>query len=657
MEELLSSKSFSWSDFPIVSKESKNENKTSSFDWNDFPKVKEERNIPVENEQPKESWGRVAAQVPRNIAAGLGDVLDLPLMGINYGLNKAGVESQIPYPGHKIAEGIDYLTGGYTSPQTPRERMLESGTRAASSVASGYGLGSKLAGLGIKGLSKVGRGFAKINPITKSNLAATGAGGLAQQVYTEEGGELPGALISGLGADMAVRAALSPFNRRNLATAFKTNPKAIESFQGMGSQPTLGQVSNSPYIKTLENAFKELPGTKLKDIYSKQYETVKDILGPGSQKLAMTELEAGKDIKKGLINYKEKVSDITESLKQKIIDKVEHSGSDLVDVTHSFESFEKMLNKLKTPAAKERLLKSPLGKNYKNLIKHTVGQQNKVPLTDLMEFRTSLFDEISKGEAGSVSKGRLNRLRGTLNDDIKSYMKPIGASTDWNQYNKFYTDYALYRKPHVLLAEEVPHLEAHKIFDSITQGNKIDRPLLEAVYASQNKTGQKEIMDAIIQKMGGDDPHLFTKRFEYQPKETQQILLSPLSDPMKEKFKSVMNTVNIFKEFAKYGNPSRTAVTQAAMKYGPLGAFMGGEYIRSHDIENTIWAGVLSSAVPIALSRGVLTNPKFIKWAYAGSQMSPKRMENHIKGLQGILGRPAYQEIKNAISMEKREQK
>jgi hypothetical protein len=607
---------------------------------------------------PEGSYLRMAAQIPRNIASGAMGLGDLASMAANYGLRKAGVNYQFGYPGEEVARGIDTLTGGYTTPQTSGERLAESGTKAIADTLAQAATGAGLAGTAVKGAAKLGRGLAKINPTNPAALAATGAGATAGQAYNEanpsNGNNLEnfaGSLGAGLAADIATRTALGALNPRSMANVLKINPKSVEAFHGMGVNPTLGQASDHPLIKSAENIIKNIsPTSELRDATAKQYEHMVETLGPGAKGLAHTEQEAGKNIKSAFKEYGRRASDVTEKLKNQYMKKVAKAPTDLVDVTDSLHYFEKLEHELGTAAAKSELKNTPIGKQYESLRRRALENRGTVPLNDLEEFRRKLFDEISKGELGSVSKGRLTQLRGKLNDDIKDYMHGIGASKEWNRYNKFYSQWAEKRKPHLVEAKEVPDFEANKIFDSIGHSGKLDRSLLDTVYASQKKNTQKETLDSLIQKMGKKgneyDVHLLAKRISNQPKETRDLLFKPLSVPMKNKIESVIHSIDKMKELAAYGNPSRTAYTQYGIEGAKMLGATGLSALMGHSPTDAFWTYALGSALTVAVSKGMFANPRFINWAYKGTKIkNPKAMEYHIKGLKGILGRPAYQEI------------
>lgn len=630
--------------------------------------------VPITEGNPKKEpfdmWGAVkdsakdalrkTAQIPRNIVAGAGDILDLPIMAANYGLKSAGVKSQIPHVGQGLAEGIDTLTGGYTKPTTDNERTIEAVTRAISSIPSGALAGAKLAATGIKGVSKLGRGLQKINPIEGTNLAGTGAGALAGHAYNEENpGDIAGTLGSGLAADFATRAAMGLGSKKNWAKALKINPESAESFKEMGVSPTLGQISDNPLVKRAENTLKSIGfSSKLRNSYDEQYKKMIDILGPGAQGLAQTELEAGKAIKKSMADYSQKHKRVFSKLEKSYMDKVRQHNK-LVDVKDSLHFVEKLEHELQTNRGVSDFRKTPLGKEYESLSARASQNNGAVPFLDLKRFKKKLDNLISKSEIGNVDEAELMQLKDHINKNISKYMEGIGASKQWSKRNKYYSEYAEKRKEHLLDARTTPKNKANEIFDSIGYSGEIDRNLLDTIYASQKKSAQSQTTDSLFQKMGKNgnkqDVHLFAKRFSAQAPETKDLLLSSKPKPQREKIKAVIHSIDTIKDMAKFGNPSGTAYTEALIKSGYLGAVATYDLATGNSVPDAAWHYALLAAGSSAIARGMFTNPKFINWALKGAKMTPKARVHHIAGIKGILGRPVYQEIKNALSGDNRE--
>ncbi len=635
----------------------------NSSDWSSGLKTRSVRNNT--EKEPFNLWNAVkesasetlkkTAQVPRNVAAGAGDILDLPIMAANYGLRSASVKSQIPHVGQGIAEGIDTLTGGYTKPTTSEERTAETVTRALSGIPAGAFTGAKLAATGIMGLSKLGRGLQKINPIEKTNLAGTAAGALAGHDYSESNPEdFIGSLGTGLAADFATRTAMGLASKKNWAKALKINPESAESFKEMGVSPTLGQISDNPLVKRTENTLKSIGfSSKLRNSSDEQYKKMLEILGPGAQGLAQTELEAGKAIKKSMADYSQKHRKVFSKLEKSYMDKI-NQHHNLVDVTDSLHFVKKLEHELRTNRGVSDFKKTPLGKEYESLSARASQNNGAVPFLDLKRFKKKLDNLISKSEIGNVDEAELMQLKDYINKDITDYMEGIGASKKWSRRNKYYAEYAEKRKEHLLDARTTTKNKANEIFDSIGYSGNLDRDLLDTIYASQKKSAQNQTTDSLFQKMGKKgneyDIHLFAKRFSAQPKETQDILLRSKSEPMRKKIKAVVHSIDTIKDLAKFGNPSGTAYTEALIKSGYLGAAVAHKVITGESIPDSAWHYALLAAGSSAVARGMFTNPKFINWALKGAKMSPKARVHHIAGIKGILGRPVYQEIRNALS-------
>lgn len=495
------------------------EEKNNHSEWSAGLKTRSERNIPQKNSF--DTWGAVkdsaqdalrkTAQIPRNVAAGVGDILDLPIMAANYGLRSAGVNSQIPHVGQGIAEGIDTLTGGYTKPQASDERLTEAVTRAVSGIPAGALAGAKLASTGIKGISKLGRGLQKINPIEGTNIAGTGAGALAAHSYNESNPEdFFGTLGSGLAADMATRTAMGLVNKRNWANALKINPEAAEFFKEMELNPTLAQVSDSNTVKHFENIFKNTNfDNKITNRYADQYEKMSDIIGPASQNRSKTALQTGMAAKKSMKEYSKEVDSHTKELRKHWEDKLDKHGDPNIDVTNSLSTYEKIAGDLdikiernpktgkfkqygKDPIS-ELFANSPMGKAYETLRGSAENNNSRVSIKKLEVFRKHLYDQIYSLPPKDNTRRQLTLLVSQINRDIGDYMKRIGAENDWNEYNRYYSNHAELRKPHLADAEGTPkhlaHVIANKFFDEVE-----GRSLIDTVYVSQKKPQQESVI-------------------------------------------------------------------------------------------------------------------------------------------------------------------
>jgi len=234
---------------------------------------------------------RIVAQLGRNVAAGVGDVADLPALPFElgrYGYKKArhalGHEEEepefgkwLPGLGEKIAHGIDVATKGYTKPRTHSERLAESLTRGVVGLPVGAGVGSIAAKIPLKALSMSGKGLHRISHPTLGNIAATAGGTGAAHEYQEQM-EKPsalGSMLSGLGGSIlggatlpAARTAVNVLSRspqntvaNRVGKAFKVEPELYERGIKLGLEPSIGMASSSPSAMGIELKLAKHPKT------------------------------------------------------------------------------------------------------------------------------------------------------------------------------------------------------------------------------------------------------------------------------------------------------------------------------------------------------------------------------------------------------------
>lgn len=278
-----------------------------------------------ESEEPAESGlaktGRYMAQGARNIAAGVGDVADMPFAladmatyPIRYAARKAAdvvmggepLEQRafgkyIPGIGEHVAQGIDTATGGYTAPRTGGEKVTAAVTRGLAGLPAGGGAatlitkGAKyLPAITKAGAEKVAKGLSRISAPTAGNIGSTAGSSAASQAYMNANPEDNGlgAFISGaaggIGGQKGARAVrntavqspwMAAANR--VGKTLRINP---EKAAAMGDLPySLGDVIDNKFTKGIQNKLDWAPiasGTMGK-FYQKQGKAIRGKLGVG----------------------------------------------------------------------------------------------------------------------------------------------------------------------------------------------------------------------------------------------------------------------------------------------------------------------------------------------------------------------------------------
>ena len=250
---------------------------------------------------------RALSQGARNVAAGVGDVLDVPFLPIEaarYGIKKAGhaiapkyvsdtqFGESLPHIGEKVARKIDELTGGYTAPRNSGERLRESTQRALTSLPAGLGFGTALKAM--PAMAKLGKGLTNISMPTAGNIGATAGGAAAAQQYAESSADpsllgsmgygLLGSTLGGVSAPMLTRVLTTPTKdlaAKAVGRAANFSPEKYARVKELGLAPTLGITSDSPIAPWMEGALSKYPGTskKMYDVFNKRESALARKLG------------------------------------------------------------------------------------------------------------------------------------------------------------------------------------------------------------------------------------------------------------------------------------------------------------------------------------------------------------------------------------------
>ncbi len=277
--------------------------------WEKFQTQEQPQGKPWEKfgatEQPKMSMGEAAFTTATN-PLGFGDEI------------KAG-----------IAAGVAKLFGGaatqnidigdlYREARTSERAKLEKArqdrplTSFAGQMFSDVGVAGKA--LGASGLAEQGFGAA-----VKGGAALGGASALGE---TEDltnipqtlkdvaggvvaGGVLGGAVQKAIPAAQNAIPAMSGIAKKGLQKAFGVKPEAVKTFQELGIEPTLADVSNSA---GLQNFIKDVPlaGKPITEALQKQVNDISWQIQNVSKSQGGTYAQAGKEIIKGAENIIEK---------------------------------------------------------------------------------------------------------------------------------------------------------------------------------------------------------------------------------------------------------------------------------------------------------------------------------------------------------------
>lgn len=624
-------------------------------------------NEAISQQQPStfQQIAQPLASGARSIAASLGDASDMFINNPINAVGKAlGKDELLPSVGNTIASGIDTATGNYTRPETPRQKVIESAIRGVGSLIPGVAGGNIIAKGGSQLAQQIGKGISGISEVSPANVLGTGTGAALTEGILQNNPEntIQAATTGILGnlAGQTVGSLISPGGRARAAgKALAVNPKKVQNFKDTGIDPTLGDVSDSNIVKGYQKIAEHTPGSShiTHKTRQGQLEQIGENLGKGARGEAFSEKEAGELAKEGLKNYKEKGNQVTAQLKDRYLRHLDDNSA--IEMNKPLDFYLKTLTKVKSTRMRDEIAKSPLGKEMQKIAQTAHEFGGKIPWSDAEAIRTQLLDLITKqGSVGSISKGQLEHLRGLLNQEMGDYMKSIGPSAikDWNRYNKFYSNWANKRKPLLDKAEDIHNSSAEKVFSEIIRGKKPDHQSLETINNALKDNQRKDFWDTMVNRLGqnrvGDwNANEFQKNYKKLQKETKDQLKLPLSKTSKEKFDKVMDAIGDMKLTESMANTSKTEYTKQLIDI----AKTGGAATAGYAAFGTVLPVLSALGTTHALTKGMLTNPKFINWAAKGLTLkNPLQWGHHLGSGQQYLGKVGLQEMKEIINHYKK---
>lgn len=629
----------------------------------------------IKVEEPS-NIGQSLARGAKNVGAGLLEIPDLiasPLReGINLGAKALGSNYRMLPMSDSFSEGIDKLTGGYTSEKTPSHKTEAAITRSLASLPGGLGAASIVAKGAGKGAKALGNFLTQSSKVTPSNIAGTAAtSGLMQESLNEDPENLLGAMGRGLigGIGVSKMTSLPPLLTkkgreislqnlgRNIGQKLKVSPSAIEDFYEAGINPTLVDVSTGKIPKMSSHLLGHLPGSshtieQAKDLQRKQI--LEGIFPEGKEHLSRAEASA-------LTHKGAKAYHAAESSKhKKLFSQMEKDISSLPDTNVSpistFKFLEDSISNFKSPKMYENFKKSPVGHQLMELHQEARNHNGFLPYEYLKEELNSINDKISThGLIGKKSQGQLKTLASHIEKDIdrdlgqklKSYSPD--AYVNWKKAKAVYRQFA---------QEDIPNL--NELYKSNKKGatdaflNLITnvKKGAEKVKISFNELPPHEKIDLAnsVHKHLGDVDGKFSalkwvRNFNKLDEPAKNILLSPLTKNRRYKLEKIADVMDHLRGTINEANTSKSGYYASLSALGGAGVHAIGSALHGNIFPAAmIGSGLLANK----LGAEALTNPKVVDFIYNGMRMKSLAHFNqhlarasHIKDLPKTLVREA----------------
>lgn len=572
------------------------------------------------------------------------------------------VERQSPRFGSTLGEIDQGLTQvGLPQPENRTEQISGTLQRGLAGAATGIGLGGSLANSASPVASGVGT-VLQSRPAVQAAGAVTGglsaeaakeagAGELGQFAAGLAGGMAPG--FVGSGAPMTVRGAFRGGEEGRQQVA-----NNLQSFEKVGTTPTVGQATEGRATRGLESLLSRTPGAAGR--LTQKAEMQADDLSAAIEKRASQLMQktsgekAGRAIDKsirgegGFIeNFKAQQKKLYDALDEHV------PQNTRVDVSNTREAL-KALNadipgapavseffknaKIKgieaalksdtegvssvraNPEYADAFKNAKLSKEDQGLVEDFLVD-GKLPYEALKKLRTLVGNEISDSTiASDVPRSKWKALYGALSEDMgKAVEGNPKAQAAWLRANN-YTKAGMARIEAIdSVVDKSGGPEA--IFRAATSNTREGATTLRAVMQSVDDQGKKMISATVLRRLGIAKPgaqnelgekfstETFLTNWNNLSKEAKATLFDRYGPKYRDDIDQIAKVTSNLREGSKvFRNPSGTeqASAQAATVGGFAISALTGQYKTA--------AGIASIAGLANLNARLMTNPNFVRW-------------------------------------------
>lgn len=623
----------------------------------------------------QQQFGRAAGLTGRAILKGVAAVPDIFIDPLTNLANRILPESMQQTNASGLVDYFVNKVGGQT-PETAGERVYSDVISGASGALTGVGAGRQL----VNAASPVAQGVGRVLSSQPGLQAASGATGSGAASATREAGGGVGAqtgagLLGGLtpagitsGTQAAVRGLL-----RGGESGRQRVAQNIQAFQQAGTNPSVGQATESGLMRGAEQTLSRLPGGA--GVMNRRAQQQAEEIGAGLEQTAAglsqrtTAGEAGRSVQRGVQGaggFIEQRRQVANQLYNDVdrympaatavpLTNTQASLAKLTGLTPGAESTTAMLNNPKLTQIKNALGEDLLAAQA------TTGQQA-IPYEAVKELRTRVGAMLQGSELiADVPKAELKQLYGALSRDLEAAAAAAGpeAKRAVDRANNYWK--ALQGRVDVLDAAINKNGGPEKVFNALWSGAKDGDTTLRAVMQSLPKEGQRDLTAAFVRRLGRANPGAQTAdgdAFSSQTFLTNWNRLSPeakrtLFDRHGPMFSANMDRIakvasNLREGSSTFANPSGTAAA---------GAQIAGitSFVTSLATGNPgLAAGIAATAGGSNLWARAMTNPRFVAWLAEQTKTPVGAIPAQMTVLRGIAERQKEPELAEVADLIER---
>jgi len=496
----------------------------------------------------------------------------------------------------------------------------------AGKLLKGAGLAGEGFGTAVKGGATLGASSALGETEDLTNIPQT-----LKDVATGTviGGVTGGAVQQAIPAAQNVVGAISQAPKKLLQKITGIDPKAVKTFQDLGIDPTLADVSKSA---GLQNFIKDIPvaGKPITEALQKQVNDISGQIQGVTKSQGGTYSQAGKEILKGAEDIVEKSRLRSEQLYKKVDEFI--PAETPVSMDNTFKSL--LDRKVQITGAVSGGKVAGYNKFITD-IQNNLAQGKQVPYDSL----TALRSEVGTALQGNIEpqeRAALSKIYSGLTEDIKkniqrSDLDKIGKQSALQAWEKANTSHRLRTR---FIQENIQPLldkgTPEEVYKYATSQSKIGGTKIGQIMRSLNEPQKDFVRSTLVKDMGlaqkgaqsaeADvfDPQKFMAEYSVLKKNgTEKAIFTPEQVTAYNRLNKV---VELTKNTEQAGKKNMLLPTASLLSVGIP----------------TAGIGLIPAIGGGRITANLMTNPKFINWLAVTSQATPKELPKQLNRLSAI---------------------
>ena len=444
------------------------------------------------------------------------------------------------------------------------------------------------------------------------------------------GGITGGVVNKAIPAAQSVVGAISQAPKKLLQKITGIDPKAVKTFQDLGIDPTLADVSKSA---GLQNFIKDIPvaGKPITEALQKQVNDISGQIQGVTKSQGGTYSQAGKEILKGAEDIVEKSRLRSEQLYKKVDEFI--PAETPVSMDNTFKSL--LDRKVQITGAVSGGKVAGYNKFITD-IQNNLAQGKQVPYDSLTALRSEVGTAL-QGKLEPQERSALNKIYSGLTEDIKtniqrSDLNKIGKQSALQAWEKANTSHRL--RTRFIQDNIQPLLDKgtpEEVYKYATSQSKLGGTKIGQIMRSLNEPQKDFVRSTLVKDMGlaqkgaqsaeGDvfNPKKFMAEYSVLKKNgSEKAIFTPEQITAYNRLNKV---VELTKNTGQAGKKNMLLPTASLLSVGipttgiGLIPLMGGGRL---------------------ISANLMANPKFINWLAVTAQTTPKELPKQINRLSAI---------------------